>query len=148
MAQITNLNELVPEDLVFVYGNPPVEYEIPGDLSGEIVFKLFRMFGDLSVLMRDAETLDEDAKVKDVRARVTRLSAQVDKTLLELFQIRTPDMTELPFGSRSMPIIIRDILRHLGLGVADTDADPPKPPAPNRKTRRSGTSSRQSSSRK
>ena len=140
MAQITNLNELVPEDIVFQYGNPPVEYVVPGDLDGETVFKLFRMFGSLAELM--GANVDDAAKTS---RHVNRLSREVDATLLALFQIRQPDLEKLPFGFKSMPIVIRTIMQHLGLGVAD---DPS--PAPKRKpqTGRKRSQTKRSTSRR
>lgn len=128
MAQITNLNELVPEDIVFVYGAESTEYTVPGDLDGETVFKLFRMFGSLAQIMQAPEGTLQPAKVN-------KLARDVDKTLLELFQIRHPELERLPFGFKSMPIVIRTILSHLGLGPGNSPAAPTPPRSPKKSSR-------------
>lgn len=115
MANIIQLDSLVPEDLEFTYRGE--SYVIPGDLDGETVLKLFRMFGQLAQLMAKAgEDPGTETDARKAATEMRRISADVDKTLLELFRLRQPGIEKLPFGVKTMPIVIKTILEHLGLG--------------------------------
>lgn len=117
MAQIIEMNELVPEDIIVRYGNPPVDYKIPGDIDVETVFRLFEMFQALSSTEgNDQEVFDSlKAKFGDIRAE-----------LLKLFQVRDPKLKELPFGLRGTGALLRVILGQLGLVVTAENPTPPK----------------------
>ena len=107
MAQIVNLNELVPEDIVIRYGTPPKDYRLPGDISVDSVFRLFAMFQALTATPVEGEGA---ALLADLKNRFGDIEAE----LLALFQIRDPKMTTLPFGIASLNQVLRIILASWG----------------------------------
>lgn len=123
MAQIINLNELVPEDIIIQYGTPIVDYRLPGDMDVEAVFRLFEMFRALSVTEGDGDEVFDQLKTRfgDIRLE-----------LLRLFQQRQPELTELPFGIRGTGALLRVILGQLGVNVTE---ETPTPPSPTKKAR-------------
>lgn len=137
MAEIINLGELVPEDILFVYGEK--EFVLPGDLDTETVFKIFAYFRDVMQLR-----VDGDEKVR--QADLIAASNKLHDLLLGIFQQRNPDLEgPLPFGARSLPIITEKILGRLGIGtegpLPEDDEHPtvPASPSPKKKPRSSAT---------
>lgn len=135
MPRIIDLNELVGEDVIFVHGQPPREYRIPGDIDVETVFELFSMYKELGTI--EADTFDEIAE--EVRSKFFGIRDR----LLALFQIRDPKLARLPFGPRAMGLILRSILGGLGLAISE---DPPEPPAKEKRRSTAAKKSRASSS--
>lgn len=117
MAQIVDLNELVPQDITLRYGSPPVDYVFPGDIGTATVFRLFEM--------RQALAAIEGKDPAEIVASMKQKFGDIDKELLALFRLRNPKMTELPFGIRSTGAILAIVLGQLGLTV--TEENPPKP---------------------
>jgi hypothetical protein len=114
MPEIVNLDELVPEDITFVYQSK--EYVVPGDLDTETVFKIFQHLKALLEL-RDADGgLDEDG--------ARRAAEAMGELLLNVFRIRQPDMRELPFGTRGRAIIAERLLDNIGVGGAAREEVP------------------------
>lgn len=130
MARIINLNELVGEDIVFEYGEPPVQYAIPADVETATVFELFDMY----VALAKIDDPDPEKAIGDVKQRFSDITGR----LLTIFQIRDPQLTELPFGPRGTGVVLRHVLSSLGFGVTDDSPDPqksaPKKQAPRRST--------------
>lgn len=119
MAQIIDLNELVPEDITIRYGRPPVDYKLQGDMSVEAVFRLFEMFRTISSVTEG----DDDEVFDQLKGRF----GDIREELLKLFQVRQPDMTELPFGIRGIGALLQVILQQLGVSVSDETPTPPSP---------------------
>lgn len=107
-AEIVNLDDIVGGDLTFMYGGK--ELKIPGDISTKKVFEIFNAFRELS-------DVQEDGDPEKIQAANDLINAQ----LLKLFQIREPEMDELPFGIKTMPIVIQEILKLLGVNVRDEE---------------------------
>lgn len=128
MANIVDLDALVGGDLTFKYGGDSLK--IPGDVSTQQVFEIFQAFSDLQKVTDegDPQKLEEATKL-------------IHDTLLKLFQVRQPEMQELPFGVRTLPIVIQEILKVLGVGVdlgdGEGDAGPPAPISTPRRTKKS-----------
>lgn len=106
MAQIVDLDLLVGGDLVFKYDGG--ELRIPGDISTELVFGVFHAF-------RELHDVSEEGKPEEVE----RANASIREQLLQLFQIRQPEMKSLPFGIKTTPIVIQEILSKLGVNVRE-----------------------------
>lgn len=106
MAQIVDLDALVGGDLVFKYGGE--ELKIPGDISTERVFEVFHAFKEL-------HDVAEEGKPEEVE----RANTLIREQLLKLFQIRQTEMTELPFGIKTTPIVIQEILKQLGVNIRE-----------------------------
>lgn len=111
MAEIINLDELVPEDVVFKYQGK--EYVLPGDISTESVFKLFKFFREMLEAQKPKD--DEELDTKEIEDTVTKLKAE----LLILFQERDPSLKDVPFGVSSMPIVMQTLLAKLGVEVTE-----------------------------
>lgn len=112
MATIVDLDTLVGGDLTFKYAD--TDLRIPGDISTKTVFQIFQAFRELSDVQ---ETGDPD--------QIQSANTLINEQLLILFQIRQPDMKELPFGIKTLPIVIQEILKLLGVNVLEDDANPP-----------------------
>ena len=118
MAEIIDLDELVPDDIVFKYRGQ--QYTMAGDIDTETVFRLFRMYAEFAEENEDADAAE-------------RTTIKVKEFLLQLFQQRMPDLEALPFGVKSMPLVMQQVLSGLGVD-ATADPPPPPPPAPGGKT--------------
>lgn len=112
MADIVDLDALVGGDLVFKYGGE--ELKIPGDINTQRVFEIFNAFQELHGVTEEGDP-----------AEIERANALIREQLLKLFQIRQPEMEELPFGIKTTPIVIQEILKLLGVNVRDEDEDSP-----------------------
>lgn len=111
MAEIIQLDELVPDDITFVYRSK--EYYVPGDLDTETVFRVFKYLREVVDLRtEDGGPMDE--------ASVQRSATRLEELLLSVFQIRDPDLRgPLPFGARSLPIITAKLLEAIGINLND-----------------------------
>lgn len=113
MANIVNLDELVPEDIVFEFREK--QYVVPGDLDTETVFKVFQHLRSLyDSRPEDGSPMTEEA--------VKQAAASLEDLLISIFQIRDPSLRgPLPFGARAMGIVTEKILAALGIGGDDED---------------------------
>jgi hypothetical protein len=128
VAKIVNIDEMIPEDVEIVYRGKT--YVIPGDVDGATVFTLLNAFRELAILGTAARGGE------DVSRKLDTVAKRLNKLLLGLFQISDPTLTELPFGTKSLPIVVREILVSFGLVPADDAVDPPTPKASIPKTRK------------
>lgn len=119
-AQIVDLNELVPEDIIVRYGKPAKDYRLPGDIPTKTVFGLFKMFQEIS-----AGVTDGDAAT--VVSTLDERFAQIEGAVLALFQQRDPKLKELPWGIRGTGEVLKVILGELGLKVTAANPTPPTP---------------------
>ena len=126
MTKIVNLNELLPPDIVFQWGegDKMQEYRVPGDLDVETVFVLYDKFAAIS----DARALDPDA---EERADETEKAIdQLQEALLEIFKVHQPDMRKLPFGIRGTAVVVSHILQQLNQRPDGDDGDALPPISP------------------
>jgi hypothetical protein len=114
MARIVNLDDYVPEDVDFTYRGS--NYILPGDVDVDQTFELLSLFIEA-----------EDAQAGDLK-RKHAYNKKVQATLLKLFQVRQPELENLPFGQMALSVVLRETLVVLGLIVVEPD--PPVPPAP------------------
>ena len=123
------LDELVPEEITFVYKER--EYTIAGDIDVDTTFDLIDLLGRHG-----------DAEKQNDRGAARAVNKEIEGKLLALFQERQPDLEELPFGVIGYRIVLSQVLEALGLQVID-DENPPTP-SPKRasRSRRSTGSSR------
>jgi hypothetical protein len=132
MARIIDLDAVVPEDIEFNYRGDT--FAIPGDIDVEQTFRIIRMF-------EEAQTAEEEGASLDVRERLNLI---VRDELLALFQVRDPELIELPFGTIAYQHVLVTVLTQLGLQVMSPEAvNPPTPKTPTRaipKSRRSSGS--------
>lgn len=121
MAEIVDLDELVPDDIEFHYRGQT--YLIPGDMESEQVLLLYKLLTELDKLA----TAEGGEDVK----RLERQNRRVKQALLPIFQLRQPALKELPFGGLSLRIVIRQLLTQMGMiAIAEPEpADPPTAPA-------------------
>jgi hypothetical protein len=119
VAEIVDLDAVVPEDIVFKLAGK--QYPIPGDLETEQVFKLMRLFAGL--------------KVSGNLAGVERSAKQLEAGLLDLFQVRQPDLERLPFGATSLRTVTVRVLQLLGVDVGGPQPDPLPEPTPKKPKR-------------
>jgi hypothetical protein len=135
MPQIVELDELVPDDVVFRYKG--TDYPIPGDIDVETTFRLLKLF------QRAAEA--EGSTDLDAREQV---NIEVRDALLGLFQQRDPDLAELPFGVIAFRHVLSEVLQAMGLVFVAGDGEGEGPPTkPRPKTPRQSSGSRASSKR-
>ena len=120
MTDIVDLDVLVPDDIVFKYRGE--ELAVPGDLKVPETLRLYKLLKQIA---------DADAAEENEDAELERTSALVQATLLDVFKIRQPDLTELPFGAVATRHVLQRILVSLG-AIPDPEA-PPDPPKPSRK---------------
>lgn len=118
MAKIVNIDQMIPEDVEIVYRGKT--YTIPGDVDGETVFTLLNQFRALAILGAESREGEDVTKKLDTAAK------KLNELLLGLFQITDPELKELPFGTKSLPLVVREILVSFGLVQEDDAADPPK----------------------
>ena len=118
MAEIHDLDELVPEDITFRYRRE--EYTIPGDLRTGDTLELFALLQRLAL-----------AEAKGTPAELKRIIAQTEAALLPIFQVHQPQMEQLPFGAAGLGAVLRKVLELIGLLEVGPAVDPP-----NRATRR------------
>jgi hypothetical protein len=124
-VQIIDIDELVPDDISFKYRAKT--YTIPGDLRTEQTLELYAMLKKL------AET-----EARGDAGELDRIIKKAEKALLPVFQVHQPDMTELPFGAVGLGVVLRTVLRLIGLLEGGTEAGEGVPvDPPNRSTRRS-----------
>lgn len=142
MAKVTNIDELLPEDIELVYKG--TTYTIPGDIQIPDVLSLFLMIQKMSAT-NPAEVTEAQAK-KQFETIETGLLK-----ILNLDRIEKGEelLTRNPFGTRGLGIACAKILEHLVPEIFDPGAaDPnPKAPVPVRKppVKRSSTLKRKSS---
>jgi hypothetical protein len=138
MPQIVELDDLVPDDVVFRYRDK--EHSIPGDIDVETTFRLLKLF------KRAAEVEESD----DLDAK-EQVNIEVRDALLGLFQQRDPDLAELPFGVIAFRHVLSEVLQAIGLVFVPEDGEGPPnegpPTKPRPKTPRPSSGSRASSKR-
>ena len=116
MAEIIDLDALVPPDIIFKYQGR--DFTLPGDISTEAVFGLFRMYQELQT----AQTEESEDQAEEL----TRIVNRILDMLLGLFKVRDPKLEgPLPFGVKALPIVMQNVLERLGVEVAATDPLPP-----------------------
>lgn len=130
MAEIINLNDLIPDDIEMQYGDKV--YVIPGDLDTETVLKVFKVFQAMLELVGKADASE---------AEVKKAAKDMSDMLLSVFRIRDPQLEKLPFGRQSTTIVVSKLLQSLGLDVGGDAAPPTIPAAANRSQRRKPRSS-------
>lgn len=131
MPEIVDLDELVPDDIVFKYKKH--EYTIPGDLKTGTTLDLFALLQRLAT-----------AEAKGGAAELKRIVGKAETALLPIFQVYQPDMDELPFGAAALGHVLRRVLALIGmLQEGEPAVDPPnraarrarkKPPARSTRT--------------
>lgn len=125
MSNITHLDELVPNDIVFEFDGK--QYTAPGDPLVPLVYKLLRVYNDANLIQ--TRGLDDDGQVVDMEQMASldekeAADGSIQQVLLELFQQRMPDLEALPFGQTAFQAVLRRLLLAYGLLVI---VDPPKP---------------------
>lgn len=143
MPEIVDLRELVPDDIVFVLPGDR-EYRIPGDIDVDSAFRLLKLLVDLTEAqaaeaaakrrLERAETDGAVDEIEDAEAELAealetsgqgaeRAGQELRRVLLELLQIRQPDLDRLPFGIVACQHVTGEVLRRIGLIAEETDAD-------------------------
>lgn len=139
MPEIIDLDELVPEDIVFKYRS--TEYTIPGDLRTDQTLELFALLQRLAA----AESTGKPGELK-------RIIGQTEAALLPIFQVHQPEMEKLPFGAAGLGLVLRRVLWLIGLlqivEPGDEEVDPPTPAPLNRAARRRTQTTTKPGSRK
>lgn len=117
MAQIVDLDVLVPEDVTFRFRGG--DYTIPGDIDVEDTFRLLRLFNRSGELEDTVASLDEREQIEK----------EIRDALLDIFRQRDPDLAKLPFGVMALRHVLLEVLKAIGLEFvpAEGGADPPKP---------------------
>lgn len=123
MAEIIKLDELVPEDIIFVYQGK--EYTVPGDLDTETVFRIFK---HLRAVLELRETREADGSIPG-EDEIKRAAKSLHDLLLDIFKVRDPDLESLPFGAKSLPIVTEAVLSRLGVGQEMLVEEGPVPTA-------------------
>jgi len=108
MAEIINIDDLIPPDIELQYRG--ASYTIPGDLDTETVLRVFETFRQVLALSSAGAG---EVKTADIK----KASETLRDLLLGVFQIRNPELTSLPFGSTSTPIVVQHLLRSLGVDL-------------------------------
>lgn len=109
-----DLDAIVPDDLAITYRGE--SYAIPGDIDVETTYTLQDLYNGLL----QAEGLIEGSEPNSDEAR--KLTLQLRGEILKLMQVRTPDVKEVPGGSRGLTAIALAILGQLGFVIPDVDA--------------------------
>lgn len=143
MPEIVDLRDLVPDDIVFVLPGDR-EYRIPGDIDVDNAFRLLKLLVDLTeaqageaAAKRRVErttAADSEATVDEIEdaeaelaealehsgAGAERAGEELRRVLLELLQIRQPEIDRLPFGIVACQHVTGEVLRRIGL-LADEE---------------------------
>jgi hypothetical protein len=135
VAQIIELDPLVPEDITFRFRGG--EYSIPGDIDVETTFRLLKLFRRAADV---EESEDLDAKEK--------VNLEVRDALLDLFRQRDPDLAELPFGVIAFRHVLSEVLQAIGLVYVTPDEEEPGTPTKRRPKRSPPSSGSRSSSKR
>ena len=137
MPEIVDLRDLVPDDIVFVLPGDR-EYRIPGDIDVDNAFRLLKLLVDLTEAQAseaaakrrvDRTAADTEATVDEIEAAEAELAEALEQSgagaerageelrrvLLELLQIRQPDLDRLPFGIVACQHVTGEVLRRIGL---------------------------------
>jgi hypothetical protein len=118
VARVVDLDALVPDDIDFQYRGK--SYPIPGDIDVETTFSLIKMFEEASNAERSGASVEEREA----------LNLTLRNKLTELFRIRQPELTDLPFGTIAYQHILAEVLQAIGLQIAvEEPKTPPKPRA-------------------
>lgn len=128
---IIELDSLVPDDIEIKFKGET--YTIPGDLDTPTILSVFKHF---QRILNESDT--DDDTVTD--AVIEKAYTDMNALLLEVFQIRRPDLKVLPFGQKSLPIVVATLLNSITEGEADEETDPTPAPA-NRSPRKKPPSS-------
>jgi hypothetical protein len=145
-ARIVNMDDLVPDELVFNYHGK--DYRLPGDIDTETVFTLEQLLiemaeaeGDVLTAMAAnvestsaAATKKAQADQKKAKEHQRRVTRKTEAEILGLFQVNHPELEKLPFGVVGFTVVLTYVLAELGF--AQAPAPDPTPPRPNRETRR------------
>lgn len=145
MPEIVDLRDLVPDDIVFVLPGDR-EYRIPGDIDVDNAFRLLKLLVDLTESQAveaaakrrvDRTAADSEATVDEIEdaeaelaealeqsgAGAERAGEELRRVLLELLQIRQPDLDRLPFGIVACQHVTGELLRRIGLLTDDAPAE-------------------------
>ncbi len=116
MPRIVNLDDLVPDDIVFVHeGN---EYAVPGDLDTETALRLLSFMEPLENIAPDGTDPDEAQRLIDQHNKA------IERVLLEIFQRRQPHLDRLPFGKVATQHVLLQLLISCGFEFTPgTDGD-------------------------
>lgn len=127
-VEIIDLDALVPPDIDFKYRGEV--FHLPGDVDVGYVLTLYRVMIAFNEEGDDSEAEDIERTVDAAR-----------RALLPLFQAGNPGRFEktddLPFGARSLGVIIRKVLERVAFLVQDDEAI--VPPTPRKPAARSST---------
>jgi hypothetical protein len=128
LPQIVELDELVPDDIVFRFRGS--EHSIPGDIDVETTFRLLKLF-KRAAEVEESGDLDASEKV----------NVEVRDALLGLFQQRDPDLAQLPFGVIAFRHVLSQVLQAIGLVFVspEDEDDPPTKRGPKKSPRSSGS---------
>lgn len=140
MANIVNINDLIGEDTTIVYGDQ--EFIVSSDLDTELVFRMWQAY---------RVSLQVQANPDSTSAKVASAKKQLEDTVLQILRAKQPELESLPFGVRSMPIVIEHILRAIGIVLKpgeDDDADPPTQTGESRSPTKSDNSSQRPRTRR
>jgi hypothetical protein len=113
MARVIDIEDLVSLDKVIIKAGGD-SYRLPDDLLVPDYLRLRALFNQL---------VDADADSEDFDANETL--SELHDELLAMFQVHQPDLTELPFGPRS---IVPVVYAYLNQEIGEQQEDAPPPP--------------------
>lgn len=162
MAEIVQLDELVPESIIFNYRGK--DYEMPGDIDVDTTFLLQQLIVqlaqaeeavDAAAVLRAAATKPTaiaraNREINKANSDNARITKNTEAEILKLFQVNHPELEKLPFGAKGFQVVLAHVLIKLGFATPDdqdaADADPPTPAPKARGSRK--TSPRSPSSKR
>lgn len=124
MAEVIDLDRLVPDDIEFRYRGE--SYTFPGDPHQGQLLQLLGHYKDLLGL--GVATLGEGDEMvapdEAAEAELERIGNEMRASLLSIFQEADPKMRELPFGIHSTQHVVGAIFRRLGI-LTDVEDERP-----------------------
>jgi hypothetical protein len=140
-SEIVDLDKILPDDIEFVFDKETYRLSAK-NIRFEQALLLGRLVGELGA----AEVKLNSPKVtKKDWDEVERVTGQVQEILLELFQVRHPDLERLPFGTLSFSHVLARVLIAINYAAAVEEGAAAANP-PNRATRRAAKKSPRSNS--
>jgi hypothetical protein len=132
-SEIVDLDKILPQDIEFVFDGE--KFCLSGkNIRFEQALLLGRLMTELGAAEAKVQDIDKPATRKDWD-EVERVTKEVEAILLELFQVRHPDLERLPFGAQAFSHVLARVLVAINYAAAVEDAAAANPPS-NRATRR------------
>ena len=135
MAEIIDLDELVPDDIEYTWKGQT--YVLPGDIDVATTFRLAKLLRKLTAA---EEALVGEDVTEAMHDECERITLDVEEELLKLMQARDATLEKLPFGVQGFRVLLMHVLMKLGFQATEPEPRPlPKRTVPRKRKPRKRT---------